>query len=293
MKNFIYFNYGFYPKIIYKRNNEEFFFINDEKIYIKRFRDDIKKLEEIYNISNRLYNQKILVNTLIHNKQKQYYTKRDNENIILLRVNEIEIDKIELKDIEKYNVEINSLEEFDLIEYYKNKIDELELRMIEFNKEYKIIQESINYFIGMGENAIQLLSNYYDKGKNNHLSHNIKLKDYSIKELNNPLNIIKTNKYYNISNYIKYKFYNYELDYDELYSILKECNEYEGIIFFTSIMFPKEYFEIVEEIINETTEEKEINNIIKRIDEYSYLINFCRKCLIYIEDIKLINWLDK
>ena len=195
MKNFIKSNYNMYPKTIYKKNNIYFFFSENEKIIIVKTNKDSKYLDNLVKISNQIYNNGVLVSTFILNINNEYYTKKENDYIALLKYNDINVDELNIKDVIKYNIkdELN-LEKLDLIKEMEKKIDTLESEMTEYNKEYPIIQESLNYFIGLSKNAIQMLKNI--NINNNSLAHNISIDKFNVYELNNPFNLITISSYF-------------------------------------------------------------------------------------------------
>lgn len=283
MKEFLYINYNLIVDRIYQDNT---FFIEDEKIKIVNCKEDINKLDKLIKISNELYNNKILVDTFIINKEGNFYTQRNKDNIILLKINDRD-DYFDLKYILKF-VTNNDLESFNIVEHYKKQIDDFEEKITKYNKEYKIIQKSTNYYIGMAENAISLLSEYKNINEDI-ISHNINLYKYTKENLNNPLNFIKTNKMYSISNYIKHKFIINKFDYNELEYILNNIQtEEEEALFFGYMLYPNYYFDQLMDNINE----KEIIKIIKLIPYYTKILVYIREKLKKCKKIKLFVWLN-
>ena len=157
MKDILYSNYDIRVDEIYIKNNKHFFFINNNKIYIYECRkDEIEKINKLIIITNELY-KNIKVNTFIKNKNNTFFTKYNENFIVLVKVNNIEND-FDKNDIYKFwNINTN-LDNYNIIDEWTKEVDDLENKMIEYNKEFQLIQESINYFIGMAENAIELLN---------------------------------------------------------------------------------------------------------------------------------------
>ena len=98
MKNFIKTNYNIYPKKIYKKDNIYFFFSSNEKIVIVKTDKDKNYLSNLANISNELYRNGIMVHTFLLNINGEYYTKNENEYIVLLKINN-NSNVVTLKDI--------------------------------------------------------------------------------------------------------------------------------------------------------------------------------------------------
>ena len=107
MKNFIFLNYNINIEKIYTDDEKKYFFINDTKIYIKKYGNDVKYLDTLVELTNQLYYNNLNVYTFLLNNENKYYTKKDNEYIILLKVNSFEND-----------VNIDSLLKFQNIKIY-------------------------------------------------------------------------------------------------------------------------------------------------------------------------------
>ena len=293
MKNFIKKNYNLNPKKIYKKNNQYFFFSNSEKIYIIKTKKDKDELNKLFQLSNELYKYNVPVMTFILNNNGEYLCKKDSDSIILLKNNTInDNENITLDDIFKYNINTDIIKEYNIVSEWEKNIDDLENEMTEYNKEFPTIQNSLDYFIGLSENAIQLIKNI--KIINNSLGHNLYLNEYNKDNYNNPLNIIKTNRMYDISKYLKYKFYFDVINYDELYYVIKNnINDIDNLIFFFSAMlYQDDYFECVKNILNGISEEKELLIYIKNINKYEELLKYIKDNLHNIKYIEDITWLD-
>lgn len=291
MKNFIKTNYNIYPKKIYKKDNIYFFFSSNEKIVIVKTDKDKNYLSNLANISNELYRNGIMVHTFLLNINGEYYTKNENEYIVLLKINN-NSNVVTLKDINKYDINNSfNLEKIDIVNEMEKKIDTLEKEMTDYNKEYPIIQESINYFIGLSENAIQMIKtiNIY----NNSIIHIISLDKYNSYEFNNPFNLKLGNKMYDYALYFKNKFYNEYINYDELFKVIKSNSKEDLICFYCFMLYQKEYFDCVKEILLNRIEEKSIYKYINKIKEYKELLKYIKDNLQNINEIMELEWIDK
>ena len=287
MKDFIYINYGLKVNKIY--NN--YFFVGNDKVYIYRTLKNEKELEKLFNITNDMYTKRLLVDTFLINKNNKYYTKKDKENIVLLKENDRD-SKVTLKYLMKYIDFKLDIDEFDIIEYWKSTIDDIEELLVEYNKEHLLLQDSVNYFIGMSENAITLM-NQYEKRISNDIAHNINYYNYSNESFNNPFNFIRLNKLYDISLYIKYNFYIDNIDYDEIYNILNSIDdEYDEAFLFSCLLYRNFYFDVVLKIIKEDEDDEKLKLFINKIKKYEELLSFCRQNLKKCKWLALINWLN-
>ena len=226
-----------------------------------------KEIDYLATLSNELFLNGIKVNTFIINNEKKYFTKKDNINIVLLRVNEYEND-FNINDIIRFQNINSDLENVNIIDKWSKTIDDLENELVDYNEEYQLIQNSIDYFIGMGENAISLLNNHKDKIVNDSIGHMINYKVFNKCILNNPFNFIKINKMYDIANYIKYKLLTNRVDYDEIDIIINNNSDIENIYLFSCMMFPNIYFDLVKMILLGHEKEEKIEFFIKRINNY-------------------------
>ena len=292
MKDFIYLNYDLYVDKIYF-NKRYFFFASDYKIYIIKFnKDSLEGMNKLISLTNNLYTF-IPVNTFLLNKNNEFISKYNDEYILLLRVNNIEKD-FELNDIYKFwNINSN-LDNYNILDDWMKIIDNLEKKLTTYNKEYPIIQKSVNYFIGLGENAIELLMDYNNQINNNNdsIGHKLSYELFNNNDLYNPFLFIKTNKMYDISNYIKYKFLKNEIDYNEIELFFLNGNEYENVFLFSCLLYPSIYFDLVNNILLEKEEEGKIELFIKRRKKYIKLLSFCKKIVKNNKNIKLINWFE-
>lgn len=284
MKDFIFANYNFVVNKIF----DNYFFVGDEKVLIEKYYGDIKVLDELYRVSNLLYFKNKHISTFLLNKENLIYTKKDNYYIILLKINDRE-SYISLNYLLNEFID-NKLPELNLINKISDDIDSFEEKLQSFNSEFKLLQDSCNYFIGMSENAIELLNEYSYVG--NDIVHNISFDSFNIESINNPLYLVKSNKLFDITNYIKYCFFKKVLDYDELYLIIKSLNsEYEECVFFSLMMFSNYYFDMANKIISKEYEEKKINLFINSIEMYRELLIYCKSNLKQCKTIQMINWL--
>ena len=294
MKNFIYLNYNIVVNKIYQKNNCKFFFYNDNKYYIVE-NINIENIKELIDLTNYLYSKNIGVNTFIVNNTNNYVTSNGKNTICLLRDNNYEKD-ISIDYIMKFqNIKCN-LRDYDILKEWKNEVDTLEKEMIEYNNEYQTIQNSINYFIGMAENAIELLGVYkkHIVTNNDSIGHLINYKRYSNCEFDNPFTFIKTNRMHDLAYYIKYRFLTNSLDYAEIEKISNMVkNEYEIIFLFSNLLYPKIYFDLVKDILLDKEKEDKLNKLIKCIKSYKELLKYVQDIYKNVKEIRLITWLSE
>ena len=292
MKNFLQANYNINVKKIMNKNGKTFFFYNNLKVFIEKYNGDLNKLDYLIRLTNELYYYKINVNTFIMNNVNQFYTKYKDYYIVLMKENEY-LDEVSLIDLKKFEVIKNNLYNYNVYNEWQKEIDIIEKEIIEYNKEFNKIQGSIDYYIGRGETAIELISEFDNiiDDNNNSVGHLLDFKLYGDNSINNPFTFIKVNKMYDIANYIKYKFYKNEFDFEFLNTIIENCNKMESIYLFSCLMYPGEFFDLVKKVLLKEENEEKIDFYIKRIKNYNNLLIYCQKSVNQKNHIKIINWL--
>lgn len=277
-------NYNLFPEKIYKKGNEIYFFVNDDKYVMREY---VKKsgIDELLQLSNEMYkktkgNSSVLVPGVGNNYVYEYKRKK----YILMKVNSIERN-ILLDDIIYLT---RSKSEYDSttknLEKYKKQIDDIETKLLEFNKEYPKIQQSIDYFIGLSENGIQLLGKLSREEKNQNEGTIIakieNIDEYNNEELNNPLNMEKNDYELALANYIKYRIYLLHVDYDEMENIFRN-DKINHLKLYAYLLYQNYYLSDVVKITRNKEEEKIIK---KYIDNRKKYLDFL---LYYAEKVKI------
>lgn len=294
MKNFLNYNYNLLPEKIYDKDGEKYFFIKEYKIYIMQYDDVDKDIDKITEISNNLFSEGLKINTILRNKYGKYVSKYKNKNLILIRVNSIENDELVYTDILKLKNKnkIYELKKINLIEEWVKEIDLLEKELLEYNDEYLMIKETFDYCIGCAENAIQL---YKTDGKKQIISlghFNCPMLD--IKNYSNPKLLCNIDFNYELASYIKSKFIQKKINYDELYIILKNCESPNCL--YSCLLYPSYYFYLLRKMILEPENKQEKDKFIKygnQIKNYKKLLSFIKNQLRNSKEIQLLDWINE
>lgn len=299
MKNFIKFFYNMKVTNTNFINNYYEFNHNNNyyRLYILNEEYNIYNYNNIYTINKELINN-TLMSEIILNKDKNIITTYHNINYILLKMN-CNINKnITLEEIDylsKVKIVNNNKSNWGLL--WSKKIDYLEELISENGKKYPQVVNSFNYFIGLSENAISYYNNIdIDNNMMYYISHKVLRPTDKVDSLYNPLNIIYDYRVRDVAEYIKNSFWtdNHNI-YNELNNYLYKnnlsLNEVKLLI--SRVLFPSFYFDLYEDIFNYNKDEKILNNIISRIDEYEEYLN---SIIIYFKrfyPIDEIEWLKK
>jgi len=279
MKNVIEFYYNMRIDTINNKDDYYTFTVNNIRYIFKPYYYNSVISESHFRLSSILY-KNIPLNKIILNKynspvtiieNNQYILMENKKNIplslsLISNISNIKIPNIEIfKNLERNNWEL----------LWANKIDYYELQISENKKKYPLIRESFDYFVGMAENAISyLVDTKIDEKPNIYdikvLSHNT-----IYNSLFDSSNIILDHKARDLAEYIKYSFWNNNKN------IFYELNDYfrynkyliYGIrVLFSRLLYPSFYFELYDQIIIGKKEEKELSNIISRINDYEYYL---------------------
>ena len=97
-----------------------------------------------------------------------------------------------------------------------------------------------------------------------------------------------------LSEYLKYKFFNDNINMKDLSIIFLKINydEYLNRLLFSRMLFPSYFFDIYERVVNDDYSQKELITIVKKIKEYEKFL----KNIFYIINKKTripqIEWLS-
>lgn len=298
MKNILEFYYNLsLEEEILNRNGNYYFVINNNSFVFRPFYGNNNSIDDIYKLNNYLSNFSY-IDKIILNKFNSPITKvkdilyvlislKGNNNINLSIISNLaSIDIPSFKSLERNNWEV----------LWGNLIDYYEMQIGQNEKKYPLIRESFDYFVGMGENAISYLVNTKKEVKPNFYDKKVLSHNNLYNSLFDPLNIILDHKARDLAEYIKLSFFNNNQN------IFKELDEYfyynhysfYGMrILFARIIYPSFYFKLYDEILSKKKEEKELNSIIKRIDEYELYLSNIYLYLRKYYDIPMIEWLKK
>lgn len=289
MKNNINFFYNIITDDIHQEKNNYYFSSENRNYIFFELNREINEVNEIYNITNLLIRMGIPLHQIIPNKNNKIITLIDNKNYILMKVN-IKKQEVNINDIFKMNILLNipllELKRNNWYELWIKKVDNIEEIINESGKKYAIINESINYYLGLAEIAI-ILSRLYPANEN-YVEHRT-INSFNSYEIYNPLNIVIDNKIRDISSIIKYKIINDD-NFDEINEFIFKLNDNDKIHLLIRTMFPDYYLNMVEEIISNNKKENDLNIIISKRNQME---NIIIKIYNSINKIIDIEWIKK
>ena len=291
MKNTINYYYNLNINTIHQKDKNYYFKV-DNRNYLLLKCNDIEELDDIYKLNMYLI-RFLPIHRIILNINNDMITKINDNNYLLLELfsnNKINLNNI----IELSNVRIpfviDKLKRNDWYTLWSRKVDYLEYQLSQIGKKYPLIRESFNYYIGLAENAITLVSNIDLNNITLGLSHR-RITNNSF-DLYNPLNIVIDVRIRDICEYFKFCFFN-NIDISielELFLSYNHLNLNEAKLFLARMLFPTYYFDLYEKIINNEIDEIEIKKIIIKADNYEKVL---RQVYYHFKNNQLnIEWLE-
>lgn len=303
MKSAINFYYNLKPENINNYNNYYYFYYNKYLYVLLLYNEDLKYINDIYNLNVSLLSLNIPIHQIIINKNNSIISLINNNYYILYKILIKNYNrKINIKDINYLNSIIitNNIDNnWDYL--WSTKIDYLEYQINQSGKKYPLIVESFSYFVGLTENAIsyaknatlELKKDYNNIGVITHKKLNI---NDTLFNLYDPLNITIDYKIRDLAEYIKNSFF------EDNFNIFNELNyyfkkNYLSIylirLLFARILYPSFYFNLYDDIISNKKEEKELLKITSRINEYEQYLYEIYLYLKKIYNIPEVEWLKK
>lgn len=292
LKNIIEYFYNLKIDTLHKNRNRYEFEINKNRYYLVLAYRYEKELEQIENLikDNKNFDQ------IIRNINSKLMTNINGKNYLLLEKSNKKT-SIEDELLNYYKVLLPSqlyfnIDRTDWVYLWSEKIDYIEYQKIHLKGEYPLLEESINYFIGMAENAIMYVRNCFKEDNNLDdlvLSH----KRIISKEFNSPINLIVDHRSRDISEYLKYLFFTNDYDYIKINQYLQKLNlnSYMYKLLYGRMLFPTFYFDKYDDIVNKNKSEKEILAILKKVEAYE---DFLKNIYLIINQntaIKKVDWL--
>lgn len=294
MKNFLEYYYNLLNITVHERKQYYYFEYNRHYyifIYTNRNIDEINAIYRL-NINLKKYHKIIL------NRNSSPITYFNGRQYVLLKIsckNE-NIDYLDLKGqrvaLDKENIPLLRNNWVELIE---KKIDYLEYQREHLKNQYKVLDESVDYFIGMAENSISYLNHMVEKATDiDYLVVNHR-RITSVNKIvfYNPLNIVVDHKARDISGYLKYLFIENSYNNHILSQVIlnAELSNYGYQLLYGRMLYPSFYFDIYEKIINDREEESSSYSIIKRAKEYEEYLETIYNIINHHTKIPSIDWL--
>lgn len=255
------------------------FFINGNYYYFVKTIYDYEYLMRLLDICLYAKKYKIKLHDFVFNREGRILS----EEYVLFKLNVL-ISEIEFKDVCSFNILLNEYKDeyVKLEKFWEDKIDYLEYQLSEFCSN-KLINNSFDYFVGIGEVLLSFYKDNYIYDDNVFLVHRL-INSLSTIDFYNPLNITIGCKYKDVVSFIKFTN-----SMDILFELLDRVSDNDKIYLFVRMAFPFKYFNIINEMLFDGLNDQKLTEIINNIDKYELYLKEMEK----IFGIYLFSWIKK
>ena len=286
MKNTIEYYYNF-ENVSLLKSGKETYIKHKNYMYIFSKITNQEETIEIYNITMNIDG----IYKIILNKDNSIFTLYKNELYVLMRIPSKQNMNIKLGEIKLQNKNYK-LDRSDWYDLWTKKNDYFEYQYKHLKKYNYEMLESLNYYIGMAENAISYIAQNISETKNieeKKICHKRVEKENYL----NPLFYIIDYRERELSEYLKYLFLSKKYLDTDIEAIIKNfrCSKEGYIRLFSRMLYPSFYFDQYELIINENASESKITEIIKRSTEYEVNLKEIYMIINKYASIKKVDWL--
>ena len=297
MNNAILFFYNINIQEIKRINNNYYFTYQQNNYVIYKYNRDILEINEIYELNIELLSKGLIGYEIIPNKTNELIFLYENNYYVLMKIPNIKNKKITYEDILSFNFIQNqnkykTIDKSNWNQNWSKKIDYIIYQFSQIKNKHKEIDSSIDYFIGIWENAISYYNDTISNKNKKYVAHIRIENDMDLLEYLNPINFVIDYKERDIGEYLKTYVINNNYTENMIDTILKYTNQ-EGIVLLISrLLFPSYYFDLYENIIEGKTKEEEINVIVIKHYNVLNLIKYIFKKY-WDYNIPYINWIKK
>lgn len=300
MLDYINYFYNLYPPLLNKENDNYVFFVGNEKYYLTPYRRELSEIKDLVELNKRMISSNSLVHEIIINKFNEPISVISNENYVLLRVYVNDIKKIDINDIIymlNENVDLSGLKSLlrtNWVSLWSSKVDYIEYQMGHLIKKYPFLNNTIDYYLGLCENAITYIKNlkmFSDYKIPIGISHKRIIKDATLFDLYNPLNLIIDYRVRNIAEYLKDAFFKDE-DVNYILNIVFKNFWFDKLnlsLLVARLLYPSYYFDLFEEIIDKELDENIIFPLTKKSSKYEEFIDLIIKNC----NLQNLQWLSR
>lgn len=311
MNNYIDYYYNLYPNTIEKVGRNYRFFLNNEKYYIIMYERNLEEMDTLVKLNKEMIERGSLVHEIVLTKDGKAVFLCDNNSYALLRVYINENIPIKIEDIFymlDYNDTIkpnNIIGRMNWANLWSSKVDYFEYHIGHLIKKYPYIYKTIDYYLGLAENAISYVKDIKMPASLISICHRRIGVTSTLFDLYNPFNLVIDYKVRDIAEYIKSVFFYGENSCVEGVvnsenMIVDKCNIILERIFkkyifdnealkllFARLLFPSYYFDLYENVIDNSLNENVISCIIKKSSAYEEFL----KIILLKTPIPYVEWL--
>lgn len=279
----------YYHIIVDNISNNGYFTYNNHYFCLYEYKRNIDEIDSLLFLNNYMISNKIPVNKIINNISNQPLTYHNGKYYVLLLIKYQEVNYYQMVSA-PISKNIDLLKRNDWAYLWSKKIDYIEYQMMHIDNKYPLINDSINYYIGLAENAIMYFKMVNKNNYSLYICHRRQNKD----TLYNPLELVIDYKVRDIAEYLKEGFFYHNKTINSikryLYKINLNINDY--LLLYIRMLYPSYYFDIYEKIVNNNLNENKLNIVIEKISLYEELL-YEIYLIIRKNNVLGINWINK
>ncbi len=278
MKDLLNYYYYIITDRINMQNHNYYFNYLNHSFCLYRYDGMLENLNDIFKLNTYMLYNNYKINKIILNRDSMIATRYGNYYyvLILLRFNSKTL--ISLNEVVNFERRIGVLPSIlnrtNWIELWCKKIDNIEYSIKHLMHKFKLIYNSIYYYIGLTENAITYLSLINVNNQNISIEHQRVKKNTTIEEFFNPLNLIIDFRIRDLAEYLKSCFFERKWDVSSIINYLKKIpmSNTDYLYFYIRMLFPSYYFDLYDLIIAGNISEESILKITSYQEDYEYLL---------------------
>lgn len=283
----------FYEMIVNPNDidNKGYFSYNNHLFCLYEYKRNPKEIDALDYLNALMQENKIMINRIIRNVYNNVLTFYNNKNYVLVMINYRE-NQANLKfTLAINNQRLDILKRCDWGRLWSIKIDYIEYQLKHIRNSYPLINASVNYYIGLAENAIS----YFNMLNLANIPLYIEHRRILDMDIYNPLELIFDYKVRDISEYLKNNFIQGKMTIADILAYLKNLtlNNMDYLLLYVRFLYPSFYFDKYSEIINDMAKESEITKITDLVYDYEELLYEIYLIIKKKTNILGIEWLNQ
>ena len=290
MESIINYFYNLNPENLKERFGGLLFNVNEDRYLLCEVIQDPEVVIKIY---NHLIQNKIGNFMIINNRNNEMISIQEEKKYVLFKIRCIEDDTLTLN--ESINIRISGNSIWSKI--WSERIDYYEIQINELGQNKWIVLNSVNYYIGLAENAIAIANKFEST---------LTEKDYAIQHYRmnvpikkgyyfNPNNMLIDIAVRDVAEYIKSSFFNNsrEVSLYTNYITSLLLDDKMANLLLARLLYPSYYFDLFDDIILNEKKEEELIEIIREHQKFESFLREVYVKLSIKHNMVYINWLKK
>lgn len=271
-------------------DNNGYFSYNNHLFCLYEYKRNINEIDSLVLLNKYMLDSGIHINKIVFNNLNQALTFYNGIYYCLVLIN-YEYSRGHFNFFLAPNDKrLSILKRNDWANLWSAKVDYIEYQIRHLENSFPLLINSVNYYIGMAENAISYFKLLNLNTQNLYVNH----RRINKNDLYNPLELVIDYKVRDLSEYLKECFFNKEKTVYEIKKFIGgiELNNIDYILLYVRMIYPSYYFDVYERIVNNNLDEKEINKITELADDYEELLYEIYSLIKHKTNILGIDWIN-